>query len=121
MIYDAIEDVRAALSGLLSPAVSEEVLCTIEVRDIFKIPKAGMIAGCYVLNGKVNRNDRARLVRDGVVVFEGSISSLKRFKEDAKEVGTGYECGIGIENYNDIKISDIIETYHLVETERQID
>ena len=110
VIYEAIEEVEAALQGMLDPEFREEVLGTIEVRDTFKVPNVGIVAGGYVLEGKVERNAGVRLVRDGIVIHEGKISSLKRFKDDVKEVGKGYECGIGIENYNDIKDGDIIRS-----------
>ena len=119
VIYEAIEEVEAALQGMLDPEFREEVLGTIEVRDTFKVPNVGIVAGGYVLEGKVERNAGVRLVRDGIVIHEGKISSLKRFKDDVKEVGKGYECGIGIENYNDIKDGDIIEAYKMVEVERK--
>jgi translation initiation factor IF-2 len=120
VIYDAIGDVKAALEGMLSPEVSEEVLGNVEVREIFKVPKVGTIAGCYVTSGKVIRNSKVKIVRDGVVIYNGVISSLKRFKDDIKEVQTGYECGIGVENYNDLKIEDVLEVYQLVESKREL-
>jgi len=120
IIYDAINDVRNALEGMLAPTISEEVTATVEVRDTFKIPKVGMIAGCYVKDGTIIRNNRIRLVRDGVVAFEGTIASLKRFKEDVREVAENFECGIALEGYNDIKVGDIIEAYKTVETKRKL-
>ena len=119
VIYEAIEEVEAALQGMLDPEFREEVLGTVEVRDTFKVPNVGTVAGAYVLDGKVERNAGVRLVRDGIVIHEGKISSLKRFKDDVREVGKGYECGIGIENYNDIRSGDIIEAYKMVEVERK--
>ncbi len=119
VIYEAIEEVEAALKGMLDPEYREEILGTAEVRNTFKVPNVGIIAGAYVLTGKVERNAGIRLVRDGIVVHEGKISSLKRFKDDAKEVSHGFECGIGIENYNDIKEGDIIEAFKMVEVERK--
>ena len=119
VIYEAIEEVEAALKGMLDPEFKEEVLGNIEVRNTFKVPNVGIIAGAYVLTGKVERNASIRLIRDGIVVHEGKISSLKRFKDDAKEVSHGFECGIGIENYNDIKEGDIIEAFKMVEVERK--
>lgn len=118
IIYDAIADVKAALEGMLEPHLFEEILSTVEVRDIFKIPKAGTIAGCYIVSGKVFRNNKVRLVREGVPVYDGTVSSLKRFKEDAKEVASGFECGIGLENFNDVKVGDILETYKIIEEKR---
>lgn len=120
IIYDAIEDVKKALEGLLSPMKNEEITATIDVRETFKIPKAGMVAGCYVQDGKITRGNKVRLIRDGIVVFEGGISSLKRFKEDVREVEAGFECGIGLEGYNDIKVGDTIEAFKIVETMRKL-
>lgn len=119
VIYEAIEEVEAALKGMLAPEYKEEVLGTIEVRNTFKVPNVGIVAGAYVLDGKVERNAQVRLVRDGIVIHEGKISSLRRFKDDVKEVSHGFECGIGIENYNDIKEGDIIEAFKMVEVERK--
>ncbi|WP_027398311.1 translation initiation factor IF-2 [Anaerovorax odorimutans] len=119
VIYDAINEVEAAMKGMLDPEFKEVVLGKIEVRNTFKVPGVGIIAGAYVLEGKVERNAEIRLVRDGIVIHEGKISSLKRFKDDAKEVAQGYECGIGIENYNDIKEGDIIEAFKMEEIERK--
>lgn len=119
VIYDIINDVEDAMKGMLDPEFREEVLGKAEVRNTFKVPNVGIIAGAYVQEGKVLRNAEIRLVRDGIVIHEGKISSLKRFKDDAKEVAQGYECGIGIENYNDIKEGDIIECFHMVEVERK--
>jgi translation initiation factor IF-2 len=120
IIYDAIEDVRKALEGLLAPEKNEEVTATLEVRETFKVPKIGMIAGCYVQNGKITRGNRVRLVRDGIVVFEGTISSLRRFKDDVREVETGFECGLSLENFNDLKVGDSIEAFKIVETMRKL-
>ncbi len=119
VIYNIIDDVEAAMKGMLEPEFKEEVLGKVEVRTTFKVPGVGTIAGAYVLEGKVIRNADIRLVRDGIVYHEGKISSLKRFKDDAKEVQHGYECGIGFENYNDLKEGDIIECFHMVEVERK--
>lgn len=119
IIYDAIDDVEAAMKGMLDPEYKEEVLGKVEVRTTFKVPNVGTIAGAYVLEGKVIRNALIRLVRDGIVYHEGKISSLKRFKDDVKEVAHGYECGIGFENYNDLKEGDIIECFHMVEIPRK--
>ena len=118
VIYDIIDDVEAAMKGMLDPEFKEEVLGEIDVRDTFEVPGVGIIAGGYVMKGKIVRNASARLVREGIVIHEGNISSLKRFKDDAKEVAQGFECGIGLENYNDIKVGDVIECYHMVEVER---
>ncbi len=119
VIYDAIEEVEAAMKGMLDPVFKEVVMGKIEIRNTFKVPGAGIIGGAYVLEGKVQRNAEIRLVRDGIVIHEGKISSLKRFKDDVKEVAHGYECGIGIENYNDIKEGDIIEAFKMEEIERK--
>ncbi|SJZ31764.1 translation initiation factor IF-2 [Selenihalanaerobacter shriftii] len=120
VIYKAIEDIRAAMEGLLDPDYKEIVLGRVEVRDTFGIPKVGTIAGSYVTSGKVNRNAQARLLRDGVVIFEGDISSLKRFQDDVREVSQGYECGIGLENFNDIKQGDVVEIYDYEEVKRTL-
>ena len=120
VIYDAIDEVKSALEGLLSPIISEEIVGTLEVRDTFKVPKFGTVAGCYVLDGKISRNNKIRLVRDGIVINEGEIGSLKRFKEDVKEVEAGYECGLNINGYNDIKVGDVIEVYKIIETKKKL-
>ncbi|MBR0596759.1 translation initiation factor IF-2 [Sinanaerobacter chloroacetimidivorans] len=119
VIYDVIDDVEAAMKGMLDPVFKEVVLGKIEIRNTFKVPGVGIIGGAYVLEGKVLRNAEIRLVRDGIVIHEGKISSLKRFKDDVKEVNHGYECGIGIENYNDLKEGDIIEAFKMEEIERK--
>lgn len=120
IIYDAINDVRNALEGLLAPETKEEITATIEVREVFKVPKVGNIAGCHVQDGKIVRNNRVRLVRDGIQIFEGGISSLKRFKEDVREVEAGFECGVGLDGFNDIKVGDTIEAFKIVETKRKL-
>ncbi len=114
IIYDAINEVKEAMEGMLSPETKEEITCNIEVRETFKISKIGTIAGCYVLDGKINRNSDVRVIRDGVVVYTGALGSLKRFKDDVKEVAKGYECGLNIDKFNDIKVGDIIEGYEIV-------
>ena len=121
VIYHCVNEIKSALEGMLSPIVSEEVTGTVEVREIFKVPKVGTIAGCYVLEGKVTRSQKIRLIRDGVVVYEGQLASLKRFKDDVKEVDAGYECGLNIANFNDIKVGDIVEAYKLIETKKTLD
>ena len=118
VIYDVIDDVEAAMKGMLDPEFKEEILGKVEIRNTFKVPNVGIVGGAYVTEGKVLRNAEVRLVRDGIVIHEGKISSLKRYKDDAREVNQGYECGIGIENYNDIKEGDIIECFHMVEIQR---
>jgi translation initiation factor IF-2 len=115
VIYELIDEVRAAMVGLLPPTVSEEFKGRAEVRETFTVPKIGTIAGCYVAEGKISRSDLCRLVRDGVQIYEGKIGSLKRFKDDVRDVASGFECGIGIDGYNDVKIGDVIETYQLSE------
>ncbi|MGA2667394.1 MAG: translation initiation factor IF-2 [Ignavibacteria bacterium] len=120
IIYDVINEIKLALEGLLEPEKSEEVLATVEVRQTFKVPKVGLIAGCYVLDGKVVRSSKVRLLREGFTVFDGNILSLKRFKDDVREVEAGYECGISLENFNDIKVGDIIESYKIVEIKRKL-
>ncbi len=119
VIYDVIDDVDNAMKGMLDPEFREEILGKAEIRNTFKVPGVGIVGGAYVTEGRIVRNADVRLVRDGIVIHEGKISSLKRFKDDAKEVASGYECGIGIENYNDIKEGDIIECIHMVEIERK--
>lgn len=119
VIYDVIDEVEAAMKGMLDPVFKEVVLGKLEIRNTFKVPGVGIIGGAYVLEGKVQRNAEIRLVRDGIVIHEGKISSLKRFKDDVREVAHGYECGIGIENYNDIKEGDIIEAFKMEEIERK--
>ena len=120
VIYDAVDAVRDALEGLLSPEVNEKTVASLEVLETFKVPKAGTVAGCKVTEGKLTRNTRVRLIRDGIVIYEGDLSSLKRFKDDVKEVTSGYECGLGIKNYNDIKPGDVIEGFEVVETKRKL-
>lgn len=120
IIYDAINEVKSALEGLLSPVLSEENVGTIEVRQTFKVPKVGTIAGCYVQEGRVSRANKIRLFRDGIVVYEGQLESLKRFKDDVKEVEKGFECGLNIANFNDVKVGDIIEAYKIVETKKKL-
>jgi translation initiation factor IF-2 len=120
IIYDAIDHIHKALEGLLAPERKEEIVGTMEVREVFKVPKVGNIAGCHVQDGKIMRNNRVRLIRDGIQVFEGSISSLKRFKDDVREVEAGFECGLGLENFNDIKVSDIVEAFRIVEAKRKL-
>ncbi len=115
IIYDAVADVRSAMEGLLAPTLREKQLGRVEVRDTFSVSRVGTIAGCYVLEGKAQRNAQVRLVRDNVVVWQGKMNSLKRFKDDAREVAAGYECGIGLENFNDIKVGDIIEVFEMEE------
>ena len=120
IIYDAIEEVKSAMEGMLAPTLKEQVTATIEVREVFNISKVGQVAGAMVKTGKVKRTDKARLIRDGIVVFTGSINALKRFKDDVKEVGTNFECGISLTNCNDLKVGDVIETYEEVEVKQTL-
>ncbi|WP_417888656.1 translation initiation factor IF-2 [Xanthomarina gelatinilytica] len=120
IIYDAINDLKDAMEGMLSPELKEEITGTAEIREIFKVSKIGSIAGCMVTSGKIYRNSGVRLIRDGVVVYTGELASLKRFKDDVKEVSKGYDCGMQIKNYNDIKEGDIIEAYHEVEVKKKL-
>jgi translation initiation factor IF-2 len=111
VIYEALEDVRKAMEGMLAPIEKENVVGRVEVRQTFHVPKAGTVAGCYVTSGKIERANQVRLLRDNVVIYTGRISSMKRFKEDIKEALEGYECGIALDNYRDIKVGDIIEAF----------
>jgi translation initiation factor IF-2 len=121
IVYELIDDMKKALSGMLQPDIVERVMGRVEVRNTFTVPKIGTIAGCFVIDGKVNRAAMARLLRDGKIIYEGKISSLKRFKDDAKEVATGFECGIGIENFNDVKVGDAIEVFVKEEKAKEIE
>jgi translation initiation factor IF-2 len=121
VIYDVVDDIKSAMEGLLSPELKEQSLGTAEVRNTFKVPKIGMVAGCYISAGKIRRGAQVQIIRDGVVIYKGKINSLKRFKEDAREVESGFECGIGIENYNDLKVGDLIEAYEIIELAKKLD
>ncbi|HSV89131.1 MAG TPA: translation initiation factor IF-2 [Bacteroidales bacterium] len=120
VIYNAINEIKSAIEGMLSPEIEEKVIANIEVREVFKITKVGTVAGCMVLDGKVNRNSNIRLIRDGIVVYTGTLGSLKRFKDDVKEVSSGYECGLNIDRFNDIKVGDIIEAFETIEIARKL-
>lgn len=120
IIYDAIDDVKDAMEGMLSPELKEEVTGTAEIRETFKISKVGTIAGCMVMDGKIFRNSRIRLIREGIVIYTGELAALKRFKDDVKEVAKGYDCGMQIKNYNDIQIGDTIEAFHEVEVKKKL-
>lgn len=120
IIYDAINEIKAAMEGMLAPEFEEKIVCNIEVREVFKITKVGTIAGCYVLDGKVTRNTKVRVIRDGIVIHTGALGSLKRFKDDVKEVAAGYECGLDIEGFNDIVVGDIIEGYDMIEIKAKL-
>lgn len=120
IIYDAINEVKAAMEGMLAPEFEEKIVCNVEVREIFKISKVGTIAGCYVTDGKITRNTKVRIIRDGIVVHTGELGSLKRFKDDVKEVTKGFECGLNINNFNDIRVGDIIEGYEMVQVKAKL-
>ncbi len=120
IIYDAINEVKDAMEGMLAPEYEEKITCNLEVRDVFKIPKVGTVAGCMVQDGKITRNTHVRVIRDGIVAFTGDLASLKRFKDDAREVQSGMECGLSIENFNDVKVGDIIEGYEQVAVKRTL-
>lgn len=120
IIYNAIEEIKAAMEGMLSPDIKEEITSTVEVLETFKITKVGTIAGCIVRDGKISRNTKIRIIRDGIVIYTGLLGSLKRFKDDVKEVGKGFECGLNIENYNDIRVGDVIEGYKEIEVKKTL-
>jgi translation initiation factor IF-2 len=120
IIYDAIEEIKSAMEGMLSPEVKEEIVATLEIREIFKVTKVGTVAGCYVKEGKITRNTKVRIIRDGIVIYTGELGSLKRFKDDIKEVVGGYECGLNIQNFNDIKAGDVVEGYQEVEIKKTL-
>ncbi|HUV00414.1 MAG TPA: translation initiation factor IF-2 [Bacteroidales bacterium] len=120
IIYNAIEEIRSAMEGMLLPELKEEIVATLEIREIFKVTKVGTVAGCYVKEGKITRNTRVRIIRDGIVIYTGELGSLKRFKDDVKEVVGGYECGLNISSFNDIKVGDIIEGYQEVEVKKTL-
>jgi translation initiation factor IF-2 len=120
VIYAAIEDVKAAMEGLLDAKIEEQITGNAEIREIFRITKVGTVAGCFVTDGKINRNNKVRIIRDGIVVYTGVLGSLKRFKDDVKEVSKGYECGLNIEKFNDIKVGDIIEAFEEVSVKQTL-
>jgi translation initiation factor IF-2 len=120
IIYDAINEIKAAMEGMLAPTFEEKIVANVEIRETFKISKVGTIAGCMVLDGKINRNSKIRIVREGVVIYTGELASLKRYKDDVKEVATGYECGLNIHNFNNIEVGDIVEAYENVEVKRKL-
>ncbi|RYF20660.1 MAG: translation initiation factor IF-2, partial [Flavobacteriales bacterium] len=120
IIYDAINEIKAAMEGMLAPEFEEKIVANVEIRETFKITKVGTIAGCMVLDGKITRNSKIRIVRDGVVIYTGELASLKRFKDDVKEVAKGYECGLNIQNFNNIEVGDIVEAYEQVEVKRKL-
>jgi translation initiation factor IF-2 len=120
IIYKAIEEIKAAMEGMLSPDIEEKVLGSAEIRETFDITKVGTIAGCYVLEGTIKRSSKIRIIRDGIVVHTGELGSLKRFKDDVKEVKNNYECGLNIDKYNEIEVGDVIEAYEEVEVARTL-
>ena len=120
VIYDIVDQVKAALSGMLSPQFKEEIVGIAEVRDVFRSPKLGAIAGCMVTEGTIKRNNPIRVLRDNVVIYEGTLESLRRFKDDVAEVRQGFECGIGVKNYNDVKAGDLIEVFETIELKRDL-
>ena len=120
VIYKAIEEIKSAMEGMLAPEFEEKITGNAEIREVFKITKVGTVAGCMITDGKVQRDNKVRLIRDGVVVYSGELAALKRFKDDVKEVNRGFECGMQIKNYNDIRIGDIIECYTEVEVKRKL-
>jgi len=120
IIYNAIEEVRAAMEGMLSPEMQEKILCNLEVREVFDVSKVGNVAGCMVQSGKITRNTKVRVIRDGIVIHDGELGSLKRFKDDVKEVVSGYECGLNINKFNDIKVGDIIEGYEQIQVKAKL-
>ena len=120
IIYDAIEEIKSAMEGMLSPEIKEEITATVEIREVFKITKVGTVAGCLVREGKIKRGNKVRIIRDGIVVYTGELESLKRFKDDVKEVGTNYECGLNIKNYNDIRVGDMIESFEETEVRKTL-
>tara|TARA_B100000401_G_C52742768_1_gene689202 strand:- start:534 stop:1274 length:741 start_codon:yes stop_codon:yes gene_type:complete len=120
VIYKAIDEIKEAMEGMLSPDFKEEIVGTAEIRETFKISKVGTIAGCFVTEGKINRNNNVRVIRDGIVIYTGLLGSLKRFKDDVKEVQHNYECGLNIEKYNDIKVGDVVEAFQEVEVAKKL-
>jgi translation initiation factor IF-2 len=120
IIYQAIEEIKSAIEGMLSPEIEEKIIANLEIREVFKITKVGTVAGCMVLDGKISRQSSIRIIRDGIVVYTGKLGSLKRFKDDVKEVSSGFECGLNIENFNDIKVGDIVEAYEQIEIKRKL-
>ena len=120
VIYEAVDEIKAALSGMLAPESKQNVVGLIDVRQVFRISRVGVIAGCYMLEGSVRRGSRVRVLRDNVVIHDGELSSLKRFKDDVREVKAGFECGLSVKDFNDIKIGDQLEVYEVVEVARSL-
>ncbi len=120
IIYTAINEIKDAIEGMHTPEIREKIICNIEIREIFKISKVGTIAGCMVLDGKLQRNTRIRVIRDGIVIYTGKLGSLRRFKDDVKEVMAGQDCGLNIESFNDIRVGDIVEGYEEYEVKAKL-
>jgi translation initiation factor IF-2 len=120
IIYDAIEEIKSAMEGLLEPTKEKKIVANVEIREVYKITGVGTIAGCYVLDGKITRNTKINIIRDGIVVHTGELASLKRFKDDVKEVNAGYECGLSIKKFEDLKVGDIIEGFEEIEVKRTL-
>jgi translation initiation factor IF-2 len=120
IIYDAIDQIRSAMEGMLSPEIREEITATLEILEVFKITKIGTIAGCIVKEGKIRRDSKVRVIRDGIVIYTGNLGSLKRFKDEAKEVVSGLECGLNIENFNDMKVGDFLESFEEFEVKKKL-
>jgi len=121
IIYNVIKEIKDAIVGLMKSTFEERSLGRAEVREVFHVPKVGAIAGCYVTDGKIERGRQTRLIRDGIVIYDGKNTSLRRFKDDAKEVASGYECGIGLENFNDVKVGDVLECYYMEEIRPEVE
>ena len=120
IIYDAIDEIRSAMEGMLSPEIREQITATLEIQEVFRITKVGTIAGCMVKEGKIKRTSKVRIIRDGIVIYTGELGSLKRFKDDAKEVVAGLDCGLNIENFNDIKTGDVVEAFETFEVKKTL-
>ncbi|MBQ7213352.1 MAG: translation initiation factor IF-2, partial [Bacteroidales bacterium] len=120
IIYDAIEEIKAAMEGMLSPEIKEEIVATLDIREVFKITKVGTVAGCIVREGKITRNTKVRVIRDGIVIHTGELGSLRRFKDDVKEVTSGYECGLNLVSYNDLQPGDTIEGFQETEVKKKL-
>ena len=120
VIYDAIEEIKSAMVGMLAPEIKEEITASVEILEIFKISKIGTVAGCIVREGKIKRSNKVRIIRDGIVIYTGELDSLKRFKDDVREVATNFECGLNVKNYNDIKVGDIIESFEEKEVKQTL-
>jgi translation initiation factor IF-2 len=120
IIYDAIEEIKSAMEGMLSPEIREEIIATLEIREVFNISKVGTIAGCIVREGKILRTSKIRIIRDGIVIHTGTVGSLKRFKDDVKEVNSGFECGLDVAGFNNIEVGDIIEGYQEIEVKKRL-